>query len=69
MPAGDFIAEESSFPYELNKKNIVKENTYFKNALNPSSNDLFVINSPLSFQNTTTISNKPSGFHKMVIKL
>ena len=39
MLAGDFNAEESErclsqFLYEYNTKNIVKENTSFKNALN-----------------------------------
>ena len=39
MLAGDFNAEESErclsqFLYEYNTKNIVKENTFFKNALN-----------------------------------
>ena len=67
MLVGDFIAVESQFLCELNVKSIVKGNTYFKNAWNPSSNDLFVTNSPLSFQNATAISNGPSGFHKMLI--
>ena len=69
---GDFNAEEwepslSQFVYEYNAKNIVKENTCFKNALNRSSIDLFVTNCPLSFQNTIAIFNGLSGFHKMVI--
>ena len=34
-----------------------KEITYFKNALNSSCIDLFTLNSPVSFQNTTAISN------------
>ena len=54
---GDFSAEDSEsclskFLYEYNAKNIVKESTYFKNVLNPSCIDLFIANSPLSFQNT-----------------
>ena len=57
MLVGNFNAEESEpclsqFLYEYNAKNIVKENTCFKNALNPSCIDLFITNSPLSFQNT-----------------
>ena len=39
----------------------------FKNALNPSYIDLFITNSSLSFQNTITVSNGLSNFHKMVI--
>ena len=47
MLVGDFNAEESEpclsqFLYECNVKNIVKENTCFKNALNPSCIDLFI---------------------------
>ena len=72
MLVGDFNAEESEsclsqFLYEYNAKNIVKENTCFKNALNPSCIDLFITNSPLSFQNTIAVSNGFSDFHKMVI--
>ena len=68
----DFNAEESEpclsqFLYGYNSaKNIVKESTCFKNVLNPSCIDLFITNSPLSFQNTV-ISNGLSDFHKMVI--
>ena len=55
MVVGDFNAEElepcpSQFFYEYNAKNIVKESTCFKNALNPSCIDLFITNSPLSFK-------------------
>ena len=69
---GDFSAEESEsclskFLYEYNAKNIVKESTCFKNVLNPSCIDLFITNSPLSFQNTIAVSNGFSDFHKMVI--
>ena len=47
MLVGDFNAEESEpclsqFLYECNVKNIVKENTCFKTALNPSCIDLFI---------------------------
>ena len=71
MIVGDFNANESEpclsqFLYEYNAKNIVKESTCFKNVLNPSCIDLFITNSPLSFQNTV-ISNGLSDFHKMVI--
>ena len=72
MLVGDFNAEESEpylsqFLYEYNAKNIVKESTCFKNVLNPSCIDLFITNSPLSFQNTIAVSNGFSDFHKMVI--
>ena len=66
MLVGDFNAEEpclSQFFSEYNAKDIVKENTCFKNALNPSCTDLFITNSPLSFQNTIAVSNGLSHFH------
>ena len=60
MLVGDFSAEESEpclsqFLYEYNANNIVKENTFLKNALNPSCIDLFITNLPLSFQNTVAV--------------
>ena len=73
MLVGDFNAEESEpclsqFLYECNVKNIVKENTCFKNALNPSCIDLFIRNiTSKRFQNTIAVSNGFSDFHKMVI--
>ena len=72
MPIGDFNAGESEpclsqFLYEYDDKNIVKENICFKNPLNPSCIDLFIANSPLSFQNTIAVSNGLSNFQKMVI--
>ena len=74
MLVDDFNAEESEpclsqFVYEYNAKNIVKKNTCFKNVLNPSCIDLFIKNSPLSFQNTISVSNGLSDFHKMVITI
>ena len=71
MLVGDFNAEESEpclsqFLYEYNTKNLVKEYTCFKNALNPSCIDLFVTNSPLHFQNTKAVSDGLPDFHKMV---
>ena len=72
MLVGDFNAEESEpclsqFLYEYNAKNIVKENTCVKNALNPSCIDLFITNSPLSLQNTIAVSNGLSDFRKILI--
>ena len=72
MFVGYFNAEESEpclsqFLYEYNVKNIVKENTCFKNALDTTCIDLFTTNNPLSFQNTIAISNGFSDFHKMVL--
>ena len=54
MLVGDFSGKESElclsqFLYECNATNIVKENTCFKNALNPSCIDLFITNCPMDF--------------------
>ena len=69
---GDFNAEDSEpclsrFLYEHNSKNLVKDKTCFKSLENPSCIDLFLTNSPLSFQNTVTMSTGLSYCHKMVI--
>ena len=69
---GDFNAEEiepclSTFLYQYNANNLVKENTCFKNPHNPSCIDLFITNSRNSFQNTNTVSTGLSDFHKMVV--
>ena len=70
--AGDFnidreeeILEE--FLFEQNLNNLVKEKTCFKSMENPSCIDLFLTNSALSFQNTTTVETGLSDFHKMVV--
>ena len=70
--AGDFNTEDTNdvledFLFEHNVKNLVKEPTCFKSLENPSCIDLFLTNSPLSFQNTGTITTGLSDFHKMVV--
>ena len=57
----------SRFLYEHNSKNLVKDKTCFKSLENPSCIDLFLTNSPLSFQNTVAMSTGLSDYHKMVI--
>ena len=70
--AGDFnidVTEEilEDFLFEQTLKNLVKEPTCFKSVENPSCIDLFLTNSALSFQNTTTVETGLSDFHKMII--
>ena len=70
--AGDFnVVEEApsmqEFLEAFGAKNLVKEDTCFKSMENPSCIDLFLTNSPLSFQNTTTLSTGLSDFHKMIV--
>ncbi len=57
---GDFLSNHCA-------KNIQKEKTCFKNMESPSCIDLFITNSPMSFQNTTALENGLSDFHKMSI--
>ena len=57
MLVGDFNAEESEscisqFLYEYSAKNIVKENTCFKHALNASCIELFITNSPSKYSSS-----------------
>ena len=70
--AGDFNTEETNdslddFLFEHNVRNLVKEPTCFKSIENPSCIDLFLTNTPQSFQNTTAITTGLSDFHKMVV--
>ena len=52
------------FLYQHDLENLVKDKTYFKNANNPSTVDLFLTNSSLAFQNTTTTF---TDCHKLVL--
>ena len=70
--AGDFNIDREEelmddFLFEQNFKNLVKDKTCFKSTDNPSCIDLFLTNSPASFQNTTTVTTGLSDFHKMVV--
>ena len=70
--AGDFNIVEtntnfSEFLNTHNFSNLVKEPTCFKNPENPSCIDLFLTNSPKSFQNTCVVSTGLSDFHKMIV--
>ena len=47
-------------------KNIVKEKTCFKCILNPSYVDLFITNSPKSFQHTHRFPCRLSDHHNLV---
>ena len=70
--AGDFNAQVgepviTTFLQDYDAKNIVKENTCFKNIENPSCIDLFITNSVNSFQHTKVIASGLSDCHKMVL--
>lgn len=69
---GDFNCEDSEpilaeFLGNYGAKNIQREFSCFKSAAHPSCIDLFLTNSPKSFQNTTVLANGLSDFHKMAI--
>ena len=48
-------------------KNLIKDNTCFKNPLKPSCIDLIIRNRPKSFQNSVTVETGLSDFHKMTL--
>ena len=69
---GDFNSEDTEpdmldFLERHNAKNIQHEHTCFKSTEAPTCIDLFITNKPMSFQNTTVLTNGLSDFHKMAI--
>ena len=71
---GDFNSEPKEqyvkyFCYVYNCKNIIKENTCFKNPDNPSCIDLFITNRPACFNSSMTIETGLSNFHKRTISV
>ena len=48
-------------------KNLIKDNTCFKNPSKPSCIDLIITNRPKSFQNSVTVETGLSDFHKMTL--
>ena len=72
LVTGDFNIDNDEeilqdFLFEQNFKNLVKEPTCYKSVENPSSIDVFLTNTPLSFQNTITVETGLSDFHKMAV--
>ena len=70
---GDFNTEVSDilnvFLYLHDLENLVKDKTCFENVNNPSTIDLFLTNSSLAFQNTTSAFTGLSDCHKLVLKV
>ena len=68
---GDFNTEESdvwsTFLYQYDLENLVKDITCFKNANNPSTIDLFLANNSLAFQNTAATFTGLSDCRKLVL--
>ena len=48
-------------------KNLINDNTCFKNPEKPSCIDLIITNKPKCFQNSVTLEKGLSGFHKMTL--
>ena len=71
---GDFNTEDSeecmtTFLYQYDLKNIVKEKTCFKNVDNPSTIDLILTTCPSSFKHTTALTTAISDFHKLIVSV
>ena len=68
----DFNVQESecvldSFLYQHDLTSLVKVGTCYKNQRNSSCIDLYLTNSLLSFQNTSSVFAGLSDFHKLVL--
>ena len=59
----------AEFVFNNDSKNLAEKETCFKSTNNPSCIDLFVTNSPRSFQNTITFASGLSDFHKMILTI
>ena len=69
---GDFNSEPTEsavrdFCEIYSCKNLIKDNTCFKNPSKPSCIDLIITSSPKSFQNSVTVETGLSDFHKMTL--
>ena len=59
----------SEFLFNNDSKNLVQQKNCFKSTNNPSCIDLFVTNSPRSFQNTLPFSSGLFDFHKTILTI
>ena len=59
----------SEFFFKIDSKNLTQQKTCFKSTNNLSCIDLFVTNSPSSFQNTITFASSLSDFHEMILTI
>ena len=57
----------AAFCNEYKLKALNKEPTCFKNNMNPSCIDLFLINCPKSFESALTMETGLSDFHKLIV--
>ena len=59
----------SQFLFNNDSKNLVEQKTSSKSTNNPSCYDIFVTNSPRSFQNTIIFASGLSDFLKMTLTI
>ena len=69
---GDFNSEINDecmydFCESFNLSSLIRESTCYKNPENPSCIDLFLTNSPNSFQNSGVVETGLSDFHRMIV--
>ena len=69
---GDFNSEindnsMNDFCESYNLRSLIRESTCYKNPENPSCIDLFLTNSPNSFQNSGVVETGLSDFHRMIV--
>ena len=69
---GDFNSEindkcMNDFWESFNLSSLLRESTCYKNPENPSCIDLFLTNSPNSFQNSGVVETGLSDFHRMIV--
>ena len=69
---GDFNSEindncMNDFCESYNLSSLIRESTCYKNPENPSCIDLFLTNSPNSFQNSGVVETGLSDFHRMIV--
>ena len=69
---GDFNADPKiqsvlNFCHAYSCRNLINENTCFKNPLDPSCIDLMIIKMPKSFEGSLAIETGLSDFHKLVV--
>ena len=69
---GDFNSEindkcMNDFCESYNLSSLIRESSCYKNPENPSCIDLFLTNSPNSFQNSGVVETGLSDFHRMIV--
>ena len=69
---GDFNSDiddkrMNGFFESYNLSTLIRESTCYKNPKHPSCTDLFITNSPNSFQNFIVVETGLSNFHRMIV--